>query len=131
MTKICGIIDFSDRSSTDINNLIKDMTKVMKHEGWHDKSTYSKDGIAFGNVSIDKEKKIVWNKDKTKCLIFSGIVYGKNINQILSNYENIDFIRNLNGIFTFSVFDFRKNKIATENFFIKSVLNLNINFLLR
>jgi asparagine synthetase B (glutamine-hydrolysing) len=112
MTKICGIIDFNNK---DMGNIIKDMTLVMKHEKWHDIKVYSKNNIIFGSVSIDKEKKILWNKEKTKCLIFSGILYGVDLNQILHNYEKIDFIRNLNGIFAFAVMDFIKNRVTLIN----------------
>ncbi len=123
MAKICGILK---TKSKDTSNLIKDMTLLMKHESWHKEFNFSKKNISFGIVSLNQinSEQPIWNKDKTKCIIMSGKIFDydfKNVKNdaeyILSSYEKFgkEFIKKLNGIFAFALFDFKEESIVLVN----------------
>ena len=127
MAKICGIIDFG-KDDGEIKDLIKSMTGSMKHKSWHKQHLFCERKIGMGHISIgqtNKEEQPIWNKNKTKCIVMAGKIFdykGISSNEtdaefILDSYEKFGdkFVKDLNGIFSFALFDSEKNKLILAN----------------
>ena len=137
MTKICGIV--KTKEYPHLVSLIKSMTLSMKHQPWHKTHYFSDGSIGLGHLSvqaINMESQPIWNENKTKCIIMAGKIfdYEKQKKELVKKgynfrYEDNDaeyilysfeeygtkFIRNLNGIFTFAIWDKQDNRLTLVN----------------
>ena len=133
MCGILGILGFNDPL------LAKKMAKAIEHRGPDDEGFFSDKNIELGNrrlsiIDIKGGKQPIHNEDETVWITFNGEIYNyKDLREKLSKkhkfytqtdtevivhlYEEqgIDFIKYLNGIFAFAIYDSRKKQVILSN----------------
>lgn len=130
---MCGIVGYWGLSDC---NLIKKMLKSINHRGPDDKGYYADDNLCIGNVrlsivDIKNGKQPVFNEDKSIVAVFNGEIYNfqKLKRQLISKGHKFEtncdtevlvhlyeehgssFVRLLNGMFTFAIWDSNKKRL--------------------
>jgi asparagine synthase (glutamine-hydrolysing) len=128
MAKICGVIN-SKYNKKKITSLVCSLTSSMKHSSWNKESSVSFFGIGLGQVNLNQIniRQPFWNKDKSLVIIMAGKVFGNDekndLKFILNGYEKCNknghkfstFVRKLNGVFTFAIYDKKEKKLVLAN----------------
>ncbi|MEA1972134.1 MAG: asparagine synthase (glutamine-hydrolyzing), partial [Candidatus Cloacimonadota bacterium] len=123
-----------------------DMLDIIEHRGPDDSNIFIHKNCTFGHrrlsiIDTQGGQQPIFNEDKTVCVIFNGEIYNykyfKKILQVKGHkfstktdteilvhcYEEfgLDFIKDLNGIFGFAIYDLIKEKIilARDHFGVK------------
>src|SRR3989344_1112339 len=135
MTKICGALDFA-KGEHELSKLILNMASSMKHQEWHKINTFSDKTISLGYINIsmpDDSIQPIWYNDK--CIVMCGNLvdyeedkkllikkgykfkFNNNAEFILFAIEELgeDYIKKLNGIFTFAIWDRKNQKLILVN----------------
>ena len=142
---MCGICGIFERNK-DNKNLMHDMLDIIEHRGPDDATIYSHKNVTLGHrrlsiIDVDNGQQPIFNEDKTICVIFNGELYNyKKFRELLGSkghkfsthsdteilvhcYEEfgLDFIKDLNGIFAFAIYDLKKEKLilARDHFGVK------------
>jgi len=113
------------------------MLESIKHRGPDDQGKYETKSISLGHNRLSiidlskKGKNPIWNKDKTKCIIFNGEIYNykelkKELEKkghkfktktdtevILIGYEEYkeEILKKLNGMFAFAIYNKKDNSL--------------------
>jgi len=132
---MCGIAGFVGQGNEDV---LRKMTGTLKHRGPDDEGYFvdPSEGVFLGHrrlsiIDIAGGKQPIYNEDKSVCVIFNGEIYnfqelrkelekrGHKFNThsdtevIVHSYEERgeDFIKDLNGMFGFALWDGRIKKL--------------------
>jgi asparagine synthase (glutamine-hydrolysing) len=130
---MCGINGFNFKNE----DLIKKMVEITRHRGPDQKGFYCDENISLGHARLsiidlsEKGKQPIWNENRSICMICNGEIYNfKNLRKeleekghkffsrsdnevILHLYEEKGekCVEDLNGIFSFVIYDKNKNKL--------------------
>jgi asparagine synthase (glutamine-hydrolysing) len=128
MAKICGIIT-PEYNEKEITQLVCSLISSMEHASWNRKSYFSSFGIGLGQVNLNQINihQPFWNKDKSIVIVMAGKVFGNDekndLKFILNGYEKCNkknrkfstFVRKLNGVFTFAIYNKKEKKLVLVN----------------
>ena len=130
---MCGICGFNWKDK----KLLNSMLDTIKHRGPDDRGTFQNKNFSLGHNRLSiidlskKGKNPIYNKDKTKLIIYNGEIYNykelkKDLQKkghkfktktdtevILLGYEEYKekILEKLNGMFAFAIYDIEKNEI--------------------
>lgn len=130
MCGIAGIYGLNDL------NTVKKMTRAIQHRGPDDEGFYIDENISLGHrrlsiIDLQGGKQPIFNEDKSVVIIFNGEIYNyKELRKrlienghefytqtdteiIVHMYEEqgLNFVKNLNGMFAFALYDVNKKKL--------------------
>lgn len=129
MCGICGVVGLEDKK------IIKKMCKSLIHRGPDDEGYHLDEKISLGHrrlsiIDLEKGQQPVYNENGTICVIFNGEIYNyKELRQkleikhdfytasdtevLVHLYEEYgpDFVKKLNGMFAFAIWDSINNML--------------------
>lgn len=128
MCGITGCLGFNDPA------LVKKMTQKLKHRGPDQEGFFSSKNIEFGHrrlsiIDLSKGKQPIFNEDGSIAIVYNGEVYNyrylkglldkhkfktnSDTEVIVHLYEEFgsSFVKRLDGIFAFAIFDAKKQKV--------------------
>jgi asparagine synthase (glutamine-hydrolysing) len=130
---MCGICGFNWKDE----KILVQMLESIKHRGPDDQGKFESSHFSLGHNRLSiidlskKGKNPIWNKDKTKCIIYNGEIYNyqelkKDLQKkghkfqtktdtevILLGYEEYKekILEKLNGMFAFAIYDKKNNTL--------------------
>ena len=133
MCGICGII----QPGKDNSRLINDMCDMLQHRGPDSSGTFIKGDVSLGHrrlsiIDFNTGDQPIFNEDKSIVVMFNGEIYNfqdfkndliqkghafyttSDTEILVHAYEEygLDFLKDLNGIFAFSLYDLNKNRLV-------------------
>jgi asparagine synthase (glutamine-hydrolysing) len=142
MCGICGIVDRNPQNHA----LIESMTDILRHRGPEKAGYFHHDDVSLGHrrlsiIDLETGDQPIYNEDRTLVILFNGEIYNypdlrrqliqrghhfttKSDTEVLVHaYEeyNLDFLKDLNGIFAFALYDISKKRLilVRDHFGIK------------
>ncbi|MGD9488333.1 MAG: asparagine synthase (glutamine-hydrolyzing) [Calditrichaceae bacterium] len=132
MCGICGIIE----NGKDNRQLITDMCDMMAHRGPDNSGYYNNGAVTLGHrrlsiIDLNTGDQPIFNEDKSVVIVFNGEIYNfqsikdrliekghkflttSDTETLVHCYEEygLDFIKDLNGIFAFALYDVKKKRL--------------------
>src|SRR3989344_183913 len=127
MCGINGILGFNDKS------LVRKMTEALKHRGPNSEGYFSDRNVELGHkrlsiIDLSGGKQPMHNEDGSICVVYNGEIYNyKELRSMLGKHKfatnsdtevlvhlyeefGVDFVKMLNGIFAFCIYDTKKKR---------------------
>ena len=133
MCGICGII----QPRKDNSRLINNMCDILQHRGPDSSGTFIKGDVALGHrrlsiIDLNTGDQPIFNENKSVLVMFNGEIYNfqdfkndliqkghdfyttSDTEILVHAYEEygLDFLKDLNGIFAFALYDLNKNRLV-------------------